>query len=207
VLTKNQLTTIILIAALVWGGLLVTQGVAVSASWFKPLTAVIGAMMAILAAFNLWLWRLPIFRGWLVKRPVIAGTWKAHVRPTWIDPSTDAAKDPFIAYMVVRQTYASLSMRLLTAESSSVALAADFDISADGLFTVSGVYRNEPRMAVRDQSAMHHGALLLQVVGTPPSTLRGHYWTDRRSTGDLELTDRRDRVFDDFASASAIKQG
>ena len=206
-LTKNQLTTIILIAALVWGGLLVTQGVAVSASWFKPLTAVIGAMMAILAAFNLWLWRLPIFRGWLVKRPVIAGTWKAHVRPTWIDPSTDAAKDPFIAYMVVRQTYASLSMRLLTAESSSVALAADFDISADGLFTVSGVYRNEPRMAVRDQSAMHHGALLLQVVGTPPSTLRGHYWTDRRSTGDLELTDRRDRVFDDFASASAIKQG
>jgi hypothetical protein len=201
-LTKNQLTTIIFTAVLFWGALLTAQGIAVSATWLKPLSSVVGALMVLLSVFNLWLWKLPIFRNWLVKRPVIAGTWRATIHSTWIDPSTGTPTGPITGYMVIRQTYSNLSMRLMTPESSSALLSADITKAEDGLFTVSGVYRNEPRIAVRDRSVMHHGAILLQVIGNPASALKGTYWTDRKSAGDIELTGRRSKTFDDYASAA-----
>jgi predicted pore-forming effector associated with SMODS systems len=202
-LTKNQLTTIILLAACFWGGLLLAQGVSVSADWMKPLSAVVGALMVVLSAFNLWLWKWPVFRGWLVKRPVIAGTWKASLRSTWVDPATGSTVAPIAGFMVIRQTYSELSMRLLTEESSSMLLGAEMTRAPDGAHAVSGVYRNEPKMAVRAKSQIHHGAILLQIVGSPPTALRGHYWTDRSSAGDMELTTRTNKVFDDYVSASS----
>ena len=202
-LTKNQLTTIILLAALFWGALLLTQGVSVSLEWMRPLSSVVGTLLVVLSAFNLWLWKWPIFRGWLVKRPMIAGTWKATLRSTWVDPATGSAVAPIVGFMVIRQTYSELSMRLLTEESSSMLLGAEIARAPDATQTVSGVYRNEPKMAVRAKSQMHHGAILLQIVGSPPTALKGHYWTDRSTAGDLDLTARRNRVFDDYATAAS----
>lgn len=200
-LTRNQLTTIILIAALLWGALLVAEGVAVSLTWLKPISFVVGALMALLSAFNLWLWRFSFFRGWLVKRPVLAGTWRASIRTTWVDPTIGTTPGPIAGFMVIRQTYADLRMRLVTAESSSVVLSADVTRAEDGLFTICGVYRNDPRMVVRAKSAIHYGAIVLAVAGDPPTSLRGHYWTDRRSAGDIALDDRLTRTFDDYGSA------
>jgi len=33
--------------------------------------------------------------------------------------------------------------------------------------------------------------------------LMGHYWTDRKSAGEMELTDRRDKKLQDFKSAQS----
>ena len=49
------------------------------------------------------------------------------------------------------------------------------------------MFRNQPRISVQDQSRTHLGALVLDVIGDPssPSELKGHYWTDRGTSGEI----------------------
>jgi hypothetical protein len=105
--------------------------------------------------------------------------------------------------MVVRQTFSTLSLRLLTAESSSELVGTEIVCSADGLYCVSGVYRNEPRFEVRDKSPIHYGAVWLKIIDEPPKKVLGHYWTDRESAGEMELTDQQSKQFQTFQSAQA----
>jgi hypothetical protein len=50
-----------------------------------------------------WLWRLPIFRGWLVTVPYIQGTWYGDLQSTWVNPTTGAGIPPLKVILIVRQ--------------------------------------------------------------------------------------------------------
>ena len=201
-ISKTHLTTILLFAAVTWGILLVVvSGVAVSISWLKPLSTVTGILLFLLGIFDLWLWRMPVLQGWFVKRPVIRGTWQATLRSTWVDPSTGKVIEPVEGFMVIRQTYSSLSLRLFTSESSSELIGADFNTSSDGTMRIAGVYRNEPRQLLRQSSPIHYGAILLDIEGRPATCLRGHYWTDRNTSGEIELNNRRNKIFHNYETA------
>lgn len=184
-LSRLHLSTILVIAAVLWGAALLIAGVAIKVTWFEPFSVVVGILVLILAAFDLWLWRMSWLRGWFVHRPCIRGTWKASLRSQWTDPQTGKTPPAIEAYIAVRQTYSMLSMRLMTEESASELLGAEMVCAADGTCRVAGVYRNEPRLAVRERSPIHYGAVLLEVEGDPPVRLAGHYWTDRDSRGEL----------------------
>jgi hypothetical protein len=201
---RLHLSAIILTAAVVWGVLLLLQGLPVSPSWFQPFSKVVGVLMILLAAFDLWLWRLPFLQGWIVKRPNLSGTWRAEVRSEWIDPETGQQKAPIAGFMVIRQTFSTLSLRQITAESRSELLGAEIVRGGDGTYRVFGVYRNEPRLAVRHRSEIHYGALQLQVAGSPPERIEGHYWTDRDTTGELLLSDRKSKHAYDMTSAQRL---
>ncbi len=203
-LTKNQLTAILFIAAALWGALLLLDGVSVDASLLTPFSRVVGILVLLLAAYDRWLWKLPVFARWLAKRPVLQGTWRGVISSRWKDPKTGMTPAPIEAYMVVRQTLSSLSMRLHTAESSSELLGAEISYAPDGTCELSGVYRNEPKAAVLHRSPIHHGGILLRVVGQPATSLKGKYWTDRNSAGDMELVERRSRAAGDFESARTL---
>ena len=103
--------------------------------------------------------------------------------------------------MIVRQTFSALSMRLLTRESSSELVGTEIVCSNDGMYCVSGVYRNEPRFEIRDRSEIHYGAVWLTVSDEPHKGISGHYWTDRKSAGEIHLTDQRSKKFQNFQSA------
>ena len=62
----------------------------------------------------------------------------------WIDPATGLAIGPIKGFMVVRQTLSTLSVRQLTAESSSALVGTELVCAPDGMFCISGVYLNEP---------------------------------------------------------------
>ncbi len=200
-IARSHITAVVFLAALLWGVLLIIDGVAVSISWLRHFSTVVGVLLFLLAGFDLWLWRLPFLQGWFVKRPDISGTWRVTIRSNWVDPSTGKTVEPIEGYMVVRQTFSSLSLRLMTSESVSELLGAEIIRAPDGTFRVTGVYRNEPKLSVRERSPIHHGAILLDVVGRPRSALKGHYWTDRGTSGELELTDRIKRILDEFETA------
>jgi hypothetical protein len=200
VIEKLHLSTIILIAALLWGFLLLFEGVAVSPTWLHPFSRVVGVLMVLLTAFDLWLWRLPFLQGWFVKRPVVTGTWRAEVRSNWLDPATGQTTTRE-GFMVIRQTFSTMSVCLMTDESMSELLGAEISRNADGTYRVFGVYRNEPRYAVRDRSAIHFGALQLRVAGSPPERIEGHYWTDRNTAGELSLWGRKRSHAQDIPSA------
>jgi len=204
VIERLHLSAIILAAALIWGALLVLEGIHLSPAWFRPFSAVVGALALVLAAFDLWLWRLRILQGWLVKRPRLSGTWRAEIRSNWITPETGVGIPPIAAFMVIRQTFSTLSLCLVTNESRSELLGAEIVRGTDGTYRVFGVYRNEPRFAVRERSAIHYGGLELRVAGSPPERIEGHYWTDRDTAGELLLSDQRQAYAHDFASAGRL---
>ena len=106
--------------------------------------------------------------------------------------------------MVVRQTFSRMSLRLLTPESQSDLLGAEVVRADDGTYRVFGVYRNEPRLGVRERSPIHYGGLVLQVIGSPAVRLTGHYWTDRDTKGEIVLSDRRAAHIDDITAGTDL---
>jgi hypothetical protein len=200
-ISKTHLSTILFFAAIIWGILLVIGGVAVSISWLRYISTVTGILLLLLGTFDKWLWRLSFLQGWFVKRPIIRGTWQAILRSKWVDPATGKCIEPVNGFMVIRQTYSSLSLRLLTDESSSELIGAEVITLSDGTMRMAGVYRNEPRQLLRERSSMHNGAILLEIIGRPVTCLRGHYWTDRNTSGEIELKNRRNEIFHDYETA------
>lgn len=132
---------------------------------------------------------------------MIQRTWKVDIRSNWKDPATGTSIAPIEGYMVIRQTFSTLSLRLLTEESSSELVGTEIVRSADGLYCVSGVYRNEPRFQVRERSPIHHGAVWLRIIDEPLKKVIGHYWTDRQTAGEMELSHRQKKSFQTFQSA------
>jgi hypothetical protein len=191
---------IIYTAVAVWAIILLVTGQQVSSNLLRPVSTVTSTVVLLSIAFELWLWKLSFLHGWLVKRPVLAGTWRAELRSNWKDASGSAI--PTVeGYVVIRQTFLNLSLRLLTKESSSHLVGTEIVCSADGLYCIGGVYRNEPHYQYRTRSPIHFGAVWLQVIDTPVQMLRGHYWTDRNTAGELLLTGRQKQSFQDFESA------
>ena len=64
--------------------------------------------------------------------------------------------------------------------------------SGDGRYKLTGIYRNEPDLQIMERSPIHNGAFVLEVEGHPnsPTTLKGHYWTDRLTKGEMTAVRR-----------------
>ena len=201
--TERLIKAIIYLTVLVWTIVLYVNQEAIKSDWLRYVSTVSTVVLFIIMAFDLWLWKISLLHGWFVKRPVINGTWKVEIRSNWKDPVAGVGKPPIEGFMVVRQTLSTLSMRLLTADSSSELVGTEIVCFEDGLYCVSGVYRNEPRLQVRDTSPIHYGAVWLKIIDEPTKKIIGHYWTDRNSMGEMELSEQQNKKFQAFESALA----
>jgi hypothetical protein len=203
--SEKYIKAILYVVVVAWAVVLLASGQKLSAGLLKPLSTVTSIVVFTTLAFDLWLWKLPVLHGWFVKRPVIDGTWKVEIRSNWSNATAggSALVAPVEGYMVIRQSFSTLSLRLLTQESSSELVGAEIVCSADGLYCISGVYRNEPRLQVRGRSAIHYGAVWLRIIDEKYKRIEGHYWTDRKTAGEIELANRQKQKFQDFISARA----
>lgn len=175
-------------------------------TWLRYFSGAVLISTLLLTTYDVWLWRLsPVQRIPSVPRSV-RGTWKGTVASMWVDPATGKTVDPVEAYLVIRQTSTTVTIRLVTKESCSSSTLARV-ARADGFTVLDYLYLNRPRVAVQDRSPMHHGSVALEVSGTPAHRLAGRYWTDRDSKGELHFEARRSKVVDDFADAAALFQG
>lgn len=190
-MTRNQITAFLGLSVALWAGLLLWRGIPVTLPLLAPFSIVVGAVSGILLAFDRWVWHWPVFRGWLVRRPYLHGTWRAEIVSDWVDPSTGTGIPPIMAFMVVRQTGSALSLRLLTPESRSESVSAGVEVCTDGTFEINVAYRNRPGSPFRHRSEVHYGAMLLTTESSTPARLEGEYWTDRKTIGSVTLTDRR----------------
>jgi hypothetical protein len=198
---RIHVTTFVLVAAAIWAVLLVLQGVAVTPEFFKPFGMVVGVLVLLLGAFEAFLWRIPWLHPWFVNVPNVRGTWRGSLVTSWTDPSKGQPPPPIEAYVSIHQTFSSIEIRLMTDESSSSLLSGSVAATPDGTYEVSGVYRNTPRISLRDRSPIHYGAILLRVIGSPPSALDGEYWTSRGTNGEMRLGSRISDLCQDFAEA------
>ncbi len=188
--SRLHLSTIVLIAAGLWAALLLLEGTKVPLTFFSPFNRVLAALLILLGVFDKWGWRLRILRPWFVNLPDLNGTWRGRLVSNWTDPQTGEVPPLTNASITVQQTFSSIHLRLETGESYSELLSGGLVRKADGTYQVVGVYRNTPRLLRRDSSPMHHGGLLLDILGNPPSALEGEYWTDRGTRGELRFEEK-----------------
>lgn len=203
-LTRIQISAFLGLSVALWAGMLAARGIPLSWELLGPFSGVVGGVSLILLIFDAWAWKLPIFRGWLINRPILMGTWSTELQSNWINPDTNAGIAPIQCFMVIRQTASKLSIRLVTSESTSETVSAGIEICTDGTYEISCTYRNKPRSAFRHRSQVHYGAMLLNAEGARPTRLEGEYWTDRNTLGSVILIERKKGAPMTFEEASSL---
>lgn len=191
------------VVVLVFVGGTWTQGGQLNLGWLKFFSTAVLIATILLTLWDVWLWRLPVFR--MVPGPprCVRGTWKGVLTSFWVDPTTGKSPAPKHVYLVVRQTATLVSVKLLTNESRSASSLAAVT-AVDGTSELTYLYLNRPDAGVEHRSRMHHGSTALDISGSPAKRLKGRYWTDRDSKGELDFTEWNKRLVDDFDDASSL---
>ena len=209
-----QMRTIVVLmvgcAAAIWAATLYFSGADVDWAFTRPFSLVVGCMTLLAIFFETVLWRLPLVRSYISKRPTIAGTWRTTLVSNFKQP--DGSKTVKTVYLVIYQSLTRLSVRMYTDTAHSKSLAERIGSSDnDDVFDLAVVYQNYPDMDQRyerdpgndDQfgggnSKIHFGALHIPNLTYNPLTLKGHYWTDRRTEGMLTLEERRSKLVSSY---------
>ncbi|KYF65103.1 hypothetical protein [Sorangium cellulosum] len=194
-MSRAPLTILVLFGAALWALVLSGHGWPVPLSFFTPLSAVVSGLSVLLLLWDAWLWRLDLLHPWPVSQPVLRGTWRGQLTP--------ATGEPLPIFLVVEQTFSTVETRTFTDESRSASIAARLD-RVDGDFLLAAVYRNEPDLRLQKRSRVHRGAVALRVHGPRPAELRGCYWTDRDTKGELHFERVSRQLASDFKSAAAL---
>jgi hypothetical protein len=180
---------------------LVIQGHPPSMAYWKPFSTVVTIVAVVLLLWDRYMWAWPIV-GLLSKRPNIRGTWKGTLQSDWKDPQTNERHKPVEIYLVVRQTYSTLWVRLLSNESSSDSLSADLSTHSADIHTLAVTYINTPHALILGKSPISHGGMLLSIGGSSRvHQLEGKYWTDRKTLGEITVSQRVPRICYDFKEA------
>ncbi len=171
--------------------------------WLKYYSTAVFLAGLALAAWDSILWRIDIVQRIPGVPRCIRGTWRGTLTSFWIDPSTGIRPTPKTIYLVVRQNFSVVSVKLFTDQSQSSSTMAEIH-DLDGSLTLVYLYLNRPEIAVESHSRMHHGSAALDISGSPASRMRGRYWTDRDTKGELEFRDKHPRLADDYANAAGL---
>lgn len=194
--------TSIVVAAISWTLVLSGNGWMIPLQYFQPLSVVAIVVPPLLLFFHLRAWAWPGIN-LLVNRPDLSGTWKGVIQSTWPGNERDSGLGVIYAYLTISQTYTGLHLRLYTEQSRSGTFIAALTCEANGHYVLSALYRNQPRHLMRPHSSIHHGGLLLEVLGERFERLAGSYWTDRKTDGEMLFTRVSRKRIRDFETADA----
>lgn len=151
-----------------------------------PEIAFIDAVLITL--FTRWGWKLKVFRGWLVPFPDLSGTWLGEIQSHW-EREPGKSLPPIPAMLTISQSFLHVSCVLQTEEmqSRSYAEGVIFDHERQ-LRRLAYMYTSTPKVALADRSTPHDGAVVLDLIKVGnQSQLKGRYWTERRTTGELRF--------------------
>lgn len=184
-ITRVQTTALVFVTVTSVAVSLLFAGEPLSFTWLGAFTVAETITFLAIIFFNRWVWKRRYLQGWFVRRPLLEGDWKFTINPTRVYPETENTPDEIIADVKIKQTYTKLHMQLETPESRGNLISANIVEKDDGTYQIMGVFRNEPFIHLQDQSRIHIGALLLNVIGDSfkPKNMVGHYWTDRSTKG------------------------
>lgn len=203
-LNRTQISIFMGLSLFFWIVSLALYRVPMTWEMLAPFGMVVSALSLVLLIFEVWAWQLPLINGWIIQRPVLHGTWKTLLHSDWINPETNAGIPAIECFIVVRQTASKLSIRIVTRESRSETVSTGIERCMDGTFEVSCTYRNKPKSIYRHRSEVHYGAMLLAVEGLKPSSIEGEYWTDRKTTGSVVLSERKSQTAMTFEDAEVL---
>jgi hypothetical protein len=175
-----------------------------ASEWLSPIGPAVAVAGGGLWVFDRFAWRWPGIQR-LVGRPIVLGTWHGELASQWVDPQTGQRipADPDV-FLVVRQRFWRVSVRLLTKESSSASLFASVKTDPDGVNQLVYIYANTPRVEVRHRSELHYGAVVLGAPRDSTEGLEGHYFTDRGTRGEMRFRRRVKKLVETHEAAGRL---
>jgi hypothetical protein len=180
-----------------------STGDTVNPAWLRFFSVAVLIATIVLAIWDRWLWRLPVAQALQSVPRDLTGTWRGTLTSFWEDPVTKERPVPKVVFLVIRQTASQTNVVLLTEESSSRSSLAS--VSDDGAgASLAYMYLNRPDSRVEHRSRMHNGSAFFEVSGRPATRIRGRYWTDRDSRGELDFDQRAHDRAEDFREASKL---
>jgi len=160
---------------------------------FAYLGVAASAAVLVLLAIDRWAWRWPVFRS-VLRRPDLNGTWEIELA------SSHEAAPPKTAYLVIHQTFSTITVEALTDLGRSCSDAASLAKRGPRWF-LAYAYRAEPEVLGRKGNEPHRGAAELLVESQPLLRFDGGYWTDRETTGQIRAVGWTRQHCGSFASA------
>lgn len=205
--TRIQISFVLAIAVVAWFVVLLVQRTAITLDHLTPFTSVVGVLVILSLIVEHYLWRKSWLQKWFVSTPDLNGTWEVVIKSDWVNPETGEVTPEINCFMGVKQSLSTLQMHLMTPESESWFSAYSIKESLSGHgYQITAVYTNKPSVHLRnDRSSMHLGALVMDTHGddeVQPENIVGEYWTDRKTTGLITLSNKDKKVFTSFTDAN-----
>jgi hypothetical protein len=202
---KAFIYILLTISAILWFVLAFFSDLNLSNLWalLKLLPKVATLDLLAWSLFAKWGWSWKIFQGWLVPFPDLNGTWQGYILSNWTDRETGKRPSAISTILSIKQTFGKISCVLRTEEMISHSYIEGFAIDRDKqLRQLAFSYTSKPKPSVRKRSNPHDGTIVFNLIGKPVSKLEGRYWTDRETTGEINLTYRErvllEEIPDDF---------
>lgn len=172
---------------------------------FKNLVSLIPDVVAldwiVFLIFTQWGWRIKLFQGWLVPFPDLNGTWAGEIRSEWIDPVTKKPVAPIPVLLTIKQSFLCISCVMRTGEMTSYSFAEGFKINEEEqIKQLVYSYTSKPKPAVINRSAVHEGTIIFNIMGSSVNKLAGHYWTARKTIGEVEVKFKSRKILDEIPS-------
>ncbi len=183
-----------------WVAAFLVSGQPIKMSLLQPSSVVLGVITVVTAYFERQAWSWKLWHSWFVSVPNLTGTYSGKISSTWVSTDASCAGKNIQVYLSVFQTLSGLTARLYTSESFSVSLCASLIESDDGHWEIIYTYRNEPNLLIQDRSRIHHGGIRLRIEADEPLQLRGNYFTDRSTSGEVvfnRISNLRSKSFED----------
>ena len=198
---RNFTFTIVTLTLIIGWGLAIIKGLSLDniLDYAKLIPNIVTIELIIFFVFAKYGWKCKIFKGWLVPYPDLNGTWLGTVQSNWINPETKEKLELIPVMLTIKQTFLSISCVMYTHEMKSYSFSEEFTIDSEKqLNKLSFMYSSEPRIIFKDRSTQHNGATILEIITSPQLKLKGRYWSDRESTGEVQLSFHCDEVLQEI---------
>ena len=211
---RNSLYVLVGISGIIWFGLAVLNELDLSKAkdFFGLVPKVVSLDLLIIALFVKWGWRFNIFRGWLVPFPNLNGTWVGSIYSDWVNPETGEKPEPIPVMLTIKQSFFHISCVMHTGEMNSSSYSEGFVIDADRQIKLLAYsYTSRPRVSLSERSTPHDGTAVFQIIEYPSKKLKGRYWTERMTKGEIILefhsSDILEELPDDFGEHPVTEVG
>jgi hypothetical protein len=206
-LSELRVWSLVAITGVIWLTLVVAGVVTGNTDAFSTVADALPLLLLASYAFERRGWRARWFHPRWVSTPVVIGTWRGELHSFWEDTAGQAPPAK-VVYLTIRQTLTSVSVRLLSDESTSEQVAGGITTAESGYPAIAYSYRNKPGIGLRHATSnIHYGGALIEIVGDPATGLDGDYWTERKSKGKLTFREHASQIAQTYEEATKLAYG
>lgn len=198
---KSSIYLLVIISAIAWFALawLSNLDLSVAASFFSLIPKVVTCDLVLIMLFTKWGWKWKVFRGWLVPFPNLNGTWTGNIYSDWVNPETGDGVDPIPVMLTINQSFFHINCKMTTGEMESFSISEGFNIDPDRqIKQLAYIYTSKPRITLNKRSVQHDGSIVFDIIEHPAMKLKGRYWTERKTLGEVILSQYCSKLLEDL---------